>query len=99
MPEVNTDPRLEYDLAREALYHEKKIPGRGEKFIAEVELAEMKLRRFPEICAWVHKPYRQYILKDFNCSLIYRYKPEDDEIYIVALHGHAQHPDQWKDRI
>jgi len=84
----------EAELAAAAQYYEEQVPGLGEEFLDEIELALEKILSFPEAWAPLSHNQRRCPLRRFPYGLIYQVR--GDEIIIASVMHLRRHPDHWK---
>jgi len=85
------EARQEFEEAEE--YYERKVPGLGERFRAEVRAAVPRIRAWPLSCPCERGDIRRLTLSRFPYKILYAV--EADHIYVIAVaHNHRQ-PNYW----
>jgi toxin ParE2 len=78
-------------------WFERQSPGLGADFLAELDLAVSRIRRFPESCPAVAAGMRRALLNRFSYGLWYAVETDAIIVYAVA-HLHRE-PHYWADRM
>jgi len=85
------EARQEFEEAEE--YYERKVPGLGVRFRAEVRAAIPRIRAWPLSCPCERGDIRRLTLSRFPYKILYAV--EADHIYVIAVaHNHRQ-PNYW----
>ena len=85
------------ELTEAILYYDSKALGLGDRFLAEVKVATLRIEQYPEIAQVIDLGVRAKILTSFPHSLMYVIDPR--EIFIVAVAHHGRRPAYWADRL
>lgn len=67
----------------------------GADFIAEMKMAFLRIREYPEAFSQEIANYRRCNLSKFPYKIIYRIDP--NEIVVFTIRHHSRHPDSWHD--
>lgn len=89
--EFSAEAKREYDDGRD--FHERQVPGLGERFGADVRRALARLRNWPLAAPVERGDTRRMILGRFPYKLLY--SVEGDVIYIIAVAHMHRAPDYW----
>ena len=89
-------PEAEQEFIEASVFYESRVPGLGERFIAEVERAAELLTERPEIGQRIDQVFRRMVLRRFPYLLIY--SVEAEEIRIVAVAHQRRPPGYWRGR-
>jgi toxin ParE1/3/4 len=84
------------EFLAEVAYYREIQPALAERFTAAVEKAVERAVLFPFSGSPTFAGTRRILVKGFPFSVIYR--PENDELYIVAIAHHSRKPGYWSDR-
>jgi plasmid stabilization system protein ParE len=71
-------------------------PDLGKEFGEKIEETIKILTKHPKIAATLYLNYRKISLKRFPHSIIYVINEEKQEVQIIAVQHHKQHPEAWK---
>lgn len=85
------------ELTEAILYYDAKALGLGDRFLAEVKAATLRIEQYPEIAKVIDLDVRAKALTSFPYSLMYVVDPS--EIFIVAVAHHSRRPAYWADRL
>ncbi len=85
------------ELSEAILYYDAKALGLGDRFLAEVKAATLRIEQYPEIAQVIDLGVRAKVLTSFPYSLMYVVDPS--EILIVAVAHHSRRPAYWADRL
>jgi hypothetical protein len=80
-----------------ARYYERRVPGLGAEFLDAVDEAVRDVLDAPLRWRRVKGEVRQYLLRRFPFSVLYRVMP--DHLRILAVKHHSRHPRYWQKRI
>ena len=94
-PEQASPPTASLEEA--ALFYDRRLPGLGQRFLANVEKAIELILLFPEAAPVIGKTVRQKVLSRFPYSLIYVF--EKNAVFFLAVAHQKQKPMYWKDRL
>jgi plasmid stabilization system protein ParE len=97
MTPVRYHQAAEDELLNEVGYLERRVPGMGRRFYAEIRRAEGLIARFPESAQEVLPGIRRHILRKFRFSLIYSI--EKDGLLVLAVAHHSRRPRYWLPRV
>ena len=78
-------------------WYERQSPGLGAEFLAELDQAVGRIRRYPESCQVVEEEIRRALLSRFPYGLWYAIETDVVVVYAVA-HLHRE-PRYWTDRL
>lgn len=90
-------PKAETELIEEAVYYERRVPGLGERFEAEVRRATGFLLEHPEIGTPAIPRLRKFALNRFPFTLYYSVTP--DVLRIEAVAHQSRRPGYWRSRV
>ena len=93
---VSYHQAAEDELLNEIGYLERRVPGLGRRFFAEVQRAEELLARFPESGLELLPSIRKHNLRKFPLSLIYSI--EKNGLLILAVAHRRRRPQYWLPR-
>jgi plasmid stabilization system protein ParE len=85
------------DLQRAAKYYEKRLPGLGSRFVAEVESVLNRIEHPPLLYQVVHRDVRRAIASKFPYGIFYRI--DRDNIVVFAIVHLHRDVDAWRDRL
>ncbi len=89
-------PEASSELDEAFEWYENEQAGLGDKFIAEVETAILRIQHFPQVNPIILKNIRRALLPGFPYGVIYSIKDGIIEIYAIS-HLHRR-PFYWKKR-
>jgi hypothetical protein len=84
-------------LFRQSAYFERRRPGYGSLFIAEIEMAVALASHQPLLGAAEVLGCRSWRVNRFPFRVVYQVQP--DRVWIVALRNLSRRRDYWKRRI
>ena len=84
------------ELNEAAQYYDRKSPGLGEAFVAEVEHCADGIARNPKAGAVSLGSIRRRLMRRFPYALLYSVKP--DTVRILAVMNLKRRPAYWVDR-
>ena len=85
------------ELNEAAQYYDRKSPGLGEAFVAEVERCADGIARNPKAGAVSLGSIRRRLIRRFPYALLYSVKP-DTTVRILAVMNLKRRPAYWVDR-
>lgn len=85
------------ELTEAILYYDAKALGLGDRFLAEVKAATLRIEQYPKIAQVIDLGVRAKVLPSFPYSLMYVVDPRG--ICIVAVAHHSRRPAYWADRL
>ena len=85
------------ELNEAARYYERRSPGLGTAFVAEVERCTAAIVEHPEMSPIVMGTIRRRLLQRFPYGLLYRVRPE--HVRILAVMNLKRRPAYWIGRI
>ena len=85
------------ELTEAILYYDAKVLGLGDRFLAEVKAATLRIEQYPEVAQVIDLGVRAKVLTSFPYSLMYVVDPT--EIFIVAVAHQSRRPAYWADRM
>ena len=85
------------ELNEAARYYERRSPGLGTAFVAEVERCTAAIVEHPEMSPIVMGTIRRKLLQRFPYGLLYRVRPE--HVRILAVMNLKRRPAYWIGRI
>ena len=80
-----------------ARYYERRSPGLGTAFVAEVERCTAAIVEHPEMSPIVMGTIRWRLIQRFPYGLLYRVRPE--HVHILAVMNLKRRPAYWIGRI
>jgi plasmid stabilization system protein ParE len=89
----------EREVAEAFAWYEARQPGLGFEFMRAVDARVYSIRRSPEMCGFIQRPYRCAIVRRFPYMIVYRYSNDDDTVIVYAVFHTAQDPDKWRLRL
>lgn len=92
--ELHPEALREYDDA--AAWYEEQRSGLGGEFSDAIEAAVRTILADPGRFQPLDAGLRIFRLKRFNYHLIYRWSPEKDLIFILAIAHQRRQPDYWR---
>ena len=84
------------ELEEAAQYYNRKTPGLGAAFVAEVERCTAAILEHPEAGMMLKGAIRRRLVRRFPYGLLYRVKPE--YVRILAVMNLKRRPAYWIDR-
>jgi toxin ParE1/3/4 len=90
-------PEAEAELIEAARFYEARSPGLGDRFLGEFEATITEIQGAPGRWAIVEGDLRCRTLRRFPFGIYYRFN--DDELRILVIKHHSQHPDYWRHRL
>jgi plasmid stabilization system protein ParE len=90
-------PEAEAELVEAAAFYEARSPELGERFLREFDMAVAELQTSPGLWPVVEVDLRCYTIRRFPFSIYYRVL--GDELRILVVKHHSQHPDYWRHRL
>ena len=87
----------EQELFDSARFYERKRPGLGRDFLAEVRAAVARIEQHPESAPSVLANARAVRIRRFPFDVVYRLQGE--QLIIVAVTHQSRRPGYWKNRI
>jgi toxin ParE1/3/4 len=92
---IHADAQKEIDES--FAYYERKRPGLGYDFVAEVEETTQRIQRWPKLSSKFNETdYRRCLVKRFPYLVFYR--ETDDDIRIIAVAHAKRKPGYWLNR-
>lgn len=79
-------------------YYEDENPVAAHNFMKEVVRGLRLIREAPMRWPRVDAVRRRFILVKFEYSLVYRFEPELDTVWMVAIAHHRRDPESWSGR-
>lgn len=98
MTHVEFLPRAREDLRSARQYYAEENPEAARRFMEEVVRGTRLIREAPLRWPRVGSNQRRWVLRRFEYSLVYRYAPETDTVFIVAVSHHHRDPTHWSSR-
>ncbi len=86
-------PPVEWDLLEAAVWYDQQLDGLGDRFLAEVDVAERSLENQPLIYGARFDDVRCVRLKQFNAYGIY-YVIRQNEVWIIAIFHGSRDPEE-----
>lgn len=93
---VQFHPAAERELTEAAVYYEHRVPGLGDRFIAEMQRISTLLADRPRLGPKIDEKHRRLALRQFPFSLIYRI--DSDVLSIIAVAHKRRRPGYWQPR-
>ena len=90
-------PEAEAELIEAACFYEEQVNSLGEEFLDAVDLATDEICENPERWRVLEAGVRRYLMQRFPYALYFLIQP--DQIQILTVKHHSQHPDYWLNRI
>ncbi|TGL97994.1 type II toxin-antitoxin system RelE/ParE family toxin [Leptospira jelokensis] len=90
-------PSAQLDITNAVNYYESKVPGLGNKLIAEIDNSLKKLETQPQIGVVIYKNFHQILTKKFPFRIIYTF--QNDELHIYALFHQSRELQKLLNRI
>ena len=87
----------EVELDDAVVYLNEQVPGLGERFAQEIQVAVDMISRHPEIGSTMIRRVRKFPLRTFPYNVIY--VADVDELVIVAVAHHKRRPGYWRPRL
>ena len=84
------------EIIAAVLFYEARMPGLGNDFSQELQLAFKAISNNPNPCVRIGKQLRKKTLKRFPYTIIF--KAEEVHIRILAVAHQKRRPGYWKDR-
>jgi toxin ParE1/3/4 len=84
-------PAAEAEVVAAARFYEQKVNGLGTQFLDEFDQGIVAIREAPDRWRIVKGDKRRYLMPRFPYGLYYRIA--GDEIRILVVKHHSQHPD------
>jgi plasmid stabilization system protein ParE len=94
---VTYHPGAEADLIDAARFYDGRVPGLGDRFLAEFDAAVATIGKAPERWRVVERDLRRYTMRRFPYAIYYRVLGE--ELRILIVKHHRRHPDYGRDRL
>jgi plasmid stabilization system protein ParE len=85
-----------FELFEAAGWYDDKLPGLGDQFLDEIEVAVREIKSHPQRFSIVEGDIRRYLVKRFPYAIYYRV--HEDVLQILVIKHHRRHPDYWKYR-
>jgi hypothetical protein len=85
------------EFQEQVLYYDLQAIGLGDKFIAEVEAAIGRARKYPESGSPISRHVRGQVLRGIKYSVLYVNEPH--ELVVVAVAPHRKRPNYWRKRL
>jgi toxin ParE1/3/4 len=89
-------PEAEVEFLAAAEFYEIHRRGLGVEFIAEVRKAARALQRHPKLGRRFSRRLRRLLVQRFPYGLLYR--PQGEDIFIVAVAHLSRRPGYWRRR-
>lgn len=89
-------PAAEAELISAARFYETRVSGLGSDFLAEFDHCIAVILEAPERWRPVKDDLRRYLMPRFPYGLYYRI--EGDEVRLLVIKHHSQHPDYGMSR-
>ena len=96
MTEVVLLPEAEEDLSEAAAFLERRVPGLGDRLVAEVESALGRLAENPYVGPLLSPDVRKLRVRRFPYNLIYRILPA--HVLVLAVAHHRRRRNYWRNR-
>ena len=90
-------PDAEAELIDAAQFYEGRVSGLGVEFLDAVESAVVVILHAPERSRVVEADIRRYMMPRFPYAVYYRI--QTDDLRVLAIKHHRQHPDYWRGRM
>ncbi|HEX2092437.1 MAG TPA: type II toxin-antitoxin system RelE/ParE family toxin [Longimicrobiaceae bacterium] len=89
-------PEAEEDLSDTAAFLERRVPGLGDRLVAEVEYALGRLAENPYVGPHLVQDVRKLRVRRFPYNLIYRILPS--HVLVLAVAHHRRRRKFWRGR-
>lgn len=86
-------PQARRELRDAQAWYEEQVEGLGLEFAKAVDVALDTICEHPDSFAVVDAPYRQYVMRRFPFSIVYRIA--EDRVVVVAVHHQRRQPRRW----
>ncbi len=83
-------PDAEAELAQAAVFYENRSPGLGDRFLQDFDTAIQEIEAAPQRWPIVENNLRCHTLRSFPFGIYYRI--HTDELRILVIKHHSQHP-------
>ncbi|MCW7491001.1 type II toxin-antitoxin system RelE/ParE family toxin [Leptospira meyeri] len=90
-------PSAQLDITNAVNYYESKVPGLGNKLIAEINNSLKRIETQPLIGVVIYKSFHQILTKKFPFRIIYTF--QNDELHIYALFHQSRELQKLLNRI
>ena len=96
---IEFHPEAYEEMLESARFYEKRVEGLGSDFLAAVQEATDRIKRFPDAAPLARAGIRKRLVSGFPFTILYERRK--DEIFIAATIMHQQHrrPDYWEERV
>lgn len=84
-------PAAEVEVVAAAKFYEEKVPGLGSEFLDEFDRSVARIMAAPEQWRIIRGYKRRYLMTRFPYGLYYRVS--GDEVRLLVVKHHSQHPD------
>jgi plasmid stabilization system protein ParE len=88
----------QWELRSARDYYQDENPVAAHDFMKEVVRGLRLIREAPRRWPRLDAVRRRFILVKFEYSLVYRFEPEHDTVWILAVAHHRRDPDSWSGR-
>ncbi|MCW7460427.1 type II toxin-antitoxin system RelE/ParE family toxin [Leptospira bandrabouensis] len=78
---VRVKPTAQSDITNAVNFYEAKVPGLGNKLLAEIDRSIKRIEVQPLIGIVIYKNFHQILTKKFPFRIIYTFKNEELNIY------------------
>ncbi len=90
-------PAARQELDESAGWYERRKPGLGHEFLAEVQKTVERILANPERWRKIHAEARCCLMARFPFTIIYRLRKH--RVEIIAVKHHSRRPAYWKRRL
>jgi len=85
------------ELTEAIQYYDAEAPGLGDRFLAAVKAATLRIEQYPEIAPVIDEGVRAKVVLNFPYRLMY--VVDSGELFIVAVAHGSKRPGYWADRL
>ena len=89
-------PLAEAELLEAVSFYEGRASGLGKDFILDFEKTLQQIDENPEVGVRMGTRVRRHLFRRFPFSLLYR--PDGEDLRVLALMHHRRRPGYWKGR-
>jgi plasmid stabilization system protein ParE len=93
------DPGAEEDYLSAIEFYQELSSKAASQFVKAVEETEDRILAAPESYPFLAPEIRTLRVPRFPFSIVYRYSPEDAEIFVAALWHMSRHPGYFRKRL
>ena len=90
-------PEAELEVIEAAAFYENRLRGLGDRFLRAFDAAISTVLANPNRFAFVESDLRRFSMRRFPYAIYYRV--EGDELRVLVVKHHKQHPDYWRHRL